>query len=199
MFYYLEGTITHLESRIAVVDCGGVGYLCNITLHTQAKLTRGAKTKLYTYLNVREDTFELYGFADLEEKSCFTLLTGVSGVGMKVALSILSTLSPDQFMLAIVGSVEKALTKAPGVGKKLAQRLILELKDKLKKEYAADGAQEDWLPAADAQDKTGEARMALQALGYSASEAAAALRKVDTAALSLEEIIRAALKGLARG
>ncbi|MEA4823492.1 MAG: Holliday junction branch migration protein RuvA [Clostridiaceae bacterium] len=199
MFYYLEGTIAHLDSHIAVVDCGGVGYLCSISLHTHGKLARGAKSKLYTYLNVREDTFDLYGFADLEEKNCFTLLTGVSGVGMKVALSILSTLSPDQFMLAVLSSDEKALTRAPGVGKKLAQRLILELKDKLKKEYAAADASEDFLPAADAQDKAGEARMALQALGYSASEAAAALRKVDISALSLEEIIRAALKGLVRG
>lgn len=199
MFYYLEGTVSVVEAHIAVIDCGGVGYLCNISLHTQSSLTRGARARLYTYLNVREDTFELYGFADLEEKNCFTLLTGVSGVGMKVALSILSTLSPAEFMLAVLNEDEKALTRASGVGKKLAQRLILELRDKLKKEYPADDASAGWLPEPAQQDKTGEARMALQALGYSAAEASAALKSIDMSALSLEDVIRTALKSLVRG
>ncbi len=195
MFYYLDGTVALTEPHTAVIDCGGVGYRCSVSLHTLSKLTVGKRQKLYTYLNVGEGVFELYGFADLEERSVFTMLIGVSGVGMKVALSILSVLEPDQFMLAVLSSDEKALTKAPGVGKKLAQRLILELKDKLKKEYAAPEAA-DWAPEAAAGDKADEARMALQALGYSASEAAAALRKVDTS-LPIEEIVRAALKALA--
>ncbi len=199
MFYYLEGTVAVVDSRIAVIDCGGVGYLCSISLRTQASLTQGSRARLYTYLNVREDTFELYGFADLEEKNCFVLLTGVSGVGMKVALSILSTLAPTEFVLAVLSEDERALTRAPGVGKKLAQRLILELRDKLKKDYSGSDASADFSPAPAGADKSTEARMALQALGYSAAEASAALRSVDTAALSLEDIIRSALKNLVRG
>ena len=195
MFYYLDGTVALADAHTAVIDCGGVGYKCSVSLHTQAQLTVGKRTKLYTYLNVGEGVFELYGFADLEERSVFTMLIGVSGVGMKVALSILSVLEPSQFMLAVLSSDEKALTRAPGVGKKLAQRLILELKDKLKKEYAAPEAA-DWAPEiAAGGDKADEARMALQALGYSASEAAAALRKVDPS-LPVEELVRGALKAL---
>ncbi|MGI6336866.1 MAG: Holliday junction branch migration protein RuvA [Eubacteriales bacterium] len=198
MFYYLDGTIAHLEPHMAVVDCGGVGYLCGISLKTQAKLTLGKRTKLYTWLNVREDTFELYGFYDLEEKNCFTLLTGVTGVGVKVALSILSNLSPEQFVLAVLGSDEKALTSAPGVGKKLAQRVILELRDKLRKTYQAAEGVQDWGAASpEGADKTAEARMALQALGYTAAEAASALRGVDPE-LGLEDTIKAALKGLVK-
>ena len=172
------------------------GYEAAIPLSTFDKLPRpGEPVELHILTQVREDAIQLYGFADLEERNVFTMLIGVSGVGMKVALSILSVLEPDQFMLAVLSSDEKALTKAPGVGKKLAQRLILELKDKLKKEYAAPETA-DWAPEAAAGDKADEARMALQALGYSASEAAAALRKVDTS-LPIEEIVRAALKALA--
>ena len=195
MFYYLDGIVALTEPHMAVIDCGGVGYRCSISLRTQSKLIVGKRQKLYTYLNVGEGVFELYGFADLEERNVFTMLIGVSGVGMKVALSILSVLDPEQFMLAVLSSDEKALTKAPGVGKKLAQRLILELKDKLKKEYSASEAS-DWAPEAVSGDKADEARMALQALGYSASEAAAALRKVDPG-LSVEELVRGALKALA--
>ena len=196
MFYYLDGTVALADAHTAVIDCGGVGYKCSVSLHTQAQLTVGKRTKLYTYLNVGEGIFELYGFADLEERNVFTMLIGVSGVGMKVALSILSVLEPSQFMLAVLSGDEKALTRAPGVGKKLAQRLILELKDKLKKEYAAPEAA-DWAPEITAGgDKADEARMALQALGYSASEAAAALRKVDPS-LPVEELVRGALKALA--
>ena len=116
MFYYLDGTVALADAHTAVIDCGGVGYKCSVSLHTQARLTVGKRTKLYTYLNVGEGVFELYGFADLEERSVFTMLIGVSGVGMKVALSILSVLEPSQFMLAVLSSDEKALTRAPGVG-----------------------------------------------------------------------------------
>ena len=196
MFYYLEGTVALVDSHIAVIDCGGVGYQCSVSLHTQSQLQRGTRAKLYTYLNVGEGIFDLYGFADLEEKSCFTMLLGVSGVGTKAALSILSVLAPERFMLAVLNGDEKALTQAPGVGKKLAQRVILEPKDKLKKEYAGPAAASDWAPEAADGSRADEARMALQALGYSAAEAAAALRKTDPSQ-PLEEIIRAALKSLA--
>lgn len=198
MFYYLEGTVAHTEARIAVIDCGGVGYLCNVSDRTRGALTLGSRAKLYTYLNVREDTFELYGFADMEEKNCFMLMTGVSGVGVKAALSILSSLSPEQFMLAVIGGDEKALVKAPGIGKKLAQRIILELKDKLKKEYTPSGEDLYFDPVVATSDKLSEAQMALQALGYSERDAALAVKKVDAEGAGVEDIIRNALKSLAK-
>ena len=198
MFYYLNGTVAHVESRIAVIDCGGVGYLCNISDHTRGMLKIGEQAKLYTHLNVREDTFELIGFGDLEEKNCFLLMTGVTGVGIKAALSILSALSPEQFMLAVIGEDEKALTKAVGVGKKLAQRIILELRDKLKKEYTPSGTDLFYAPENVGKDSLAEARMALQALGYSERDASAALKSIGTENMTLEEMIRAALKSLSK-
>ena len=197
MFYYLDGKITHIEPYIAVVDVGGVGYLCRVSARTQSRLTVGQKGRLYTYLRVGEDIFELYGFADVEEKNVFELLTGVSGVGVKVALAILSAMNPDQCILAVLNGDEKALCAAQGVGKKLAQRLILELKDKFKKEYSNVTASDGFdfaAPEAGSGDKLTEARMAMQALGYTAAEAAAALRGIDMEALSLEQILKEALK-----
>jgi len=198
MFYYLNGTVAHVESRIAVIDCGGVGYLCNISDHTRGMLKIGEPAKLYTHLNVREDAFELIGFGDLEEKNCFLLMTGVTGVGIKAALSILSALSPEQFMLAVIGEDEKALTKAVGVGKKLAQRIILELRDKLKKEYTPTGTDLFYTPENVGKDNLAEARMALQALGYSERDASAVLKLIDTDNMTLEEMIRTALKSLSK-
>ena len=133
MFYYLNGTVSHIAPYLAVIDCGGVGYACKTTTHTIAALTRGKSTKLYTHLYVREEVFELYGFISEEELSCFQMLIGVSGVGPKAALAILSSNTPEALALAIVSGNEKALTSAPGIGKKIAQRIILELKDKLAK------------------------------------------------------------------
>ena len=145
---------------------------------------------------------ELYGFVNADEKNCFMLLTGISGVGMKAGIAILSTLSPEKFALAVLSDDEKALTAAPGIGKKLAQRIILELKDKLKKQYSSSGKQNvdftavsDIMPA----DSMGEALMALQVLGYTSAEAAAALKGTDTNGKSVEELIRIALKNLAKG
>ncbi len=203
MFYYLEGKLAHSEPNMAVIDCGGVGYLCHVSTMTQANLKLGEKCRIYTYLYVREDAMDLYGFHTVDEKNCFLLLTGISGVGMKAGLSILSTLSPEKFALAVLSDDEKALTQAPGVGKKLAQRIILELKDKLKKQYGSDklsgidiGVQNENISSL---DTTGEALMALQVLGYSSAEASSALRGADTAASSVEELIRYALKNLAKG
>ncbi len=200
MFYYLEGRLAHTEPNVAVIDCGGVGYLCHVTTITQANLKLGEKCRIYTYLYVREDAMELYGFHSVEEKNCFLLLTAISGVGMKAGLSILSTLSPEKFALAVLSDDEKALTQAPGVGKKLAQRIILELRDKLKKQYGSEqlSAAQVGVSAESPSDSVGEALMALQVLGYSTTEASAAMRGADTAA-SVEELIRYALKNLAKG
>ena len=201
MFYYLEGKIAHTEPNLAVVDCGGVGYECHVTTMTLSSLKLGEKARLYTYLYVREDAMELYGFHSIDEKNCFMLLTGISGVGMKAGLAILSTLSPEKFALAVLSDDEKALTHAPGIGKKLAQRIILELKDKLTKQYSGGTKQNELITMTDISsiDTTGEALMALQVLGYTSGEASAALRGVDTAGKTVEDLIRIALKNLAKG
>ena len=145
MFYYLNGTVAHIEPYLAVIDCGGVGYACRTTSYTLSALKKGDKGKLFTHLNVREDAMELYGFATQEELTLFQQLISVSGVGPKAALSILSASTPANLALSIITGDEKALTCAQGVGKKIAQRVILELKDKLSKGQtisAGGGAQE---------------------------------------------------------
>ena len=131
MFYYLKGTAAHLGPNLAVIDCGGVGYACRTTSYTLSALQAGQPAKLYTHLSVREDGVDLYGFASENERSCFQMLIAVSGVGPKAALSILSATTPEGLATAIITGNEKALMVAPGIGKKTAQRIILELKDKL--------------------------------------------------------------------
>ena len=200
MFYYVNGTVTELEAGLAVIDCGGVGYACATTNYTLSQLKKGERAKLYTYLNVREDAMELFGFASQSELRSFKMLIGVSGVGPKAALSILSSTTPQQLAMAVVMGDEKALTAAPGIGKKIAQRIILELKDKLAKEQSSFGPDTGGsvpvmvLP----NDKAKEAGAALAVLGYSGSEVAAALKGIDMDALPLEEIIRQALKRMAK-
>ena len=201
MFYYLDGTVAEILPGLAVIDCGGVGYACLTTNHTLSQLRKGERDKLYTYLNVGESVFDLYGFASSKELESFRMLLGVSGVGPKAALAILSACTPEALALAVVSGDEKALTAAPGVGKKIAQRIILELKDKLVRESAATGLDFSGGSAGKATaftSKAGEAAAALAVLGYSAQEAAAALKGLDTDALSLEELIRQALKRMAR-
>ena len=198
MFYYLEGIVAHLEPYIAVIDCGGVGYLCHVTTVTQSKLKLGQKQRLYTYLYVREDAFDIYGFADPEEKECFLLLTSITSIGMKMAVSILSSLSPASLALAVINEDERALTAVPGIGKKLAQRIILELKDKLKKSMPDVVRADDFQIAAPASGSNAdEAIAALQVLGYTAAEASAALRGAKSD-LSVEELIRLGLNHLSR-
>ena len=201
MFYYLDGTVAEILPGLAVIDCGGVGYACLTTNHTLSQIRKGERSKLYTYLNVGESVFDLYGFASSKELESFRMLLGVSGVGPKAALAILSACTPEALALAVVSGDEKALTAAPGVGKKIAQRIILELKDKLARESAATGLDFSSGNAAKVSaftSKAGEAAAALAVLGYSAQEAAAALKGLDTDALSLEELIRQALKRMAR-
>lgn len=198
MFYYLNGTAAHVEPYMAVIDCGGVGYACKTTSTTISQLQVGKAAKLYTYLHVGDGIFDLYGFASQGELACFRQLIGVSGVGPKAALAILSVCPPQSLATAVITENEKALTAAPGIGKKIAQRIILELKDKLAREQ-----QESGLPVAAAlpageKSKATEAAAALAVLGYSQQEIAAALRGVDAETLPLEEIVRQCLKKMVK-
>ena len=198
MFYYVSGTVAEIGPNLAVIDCGGVGYACATTNYTISRLKKGERAKLFTYLHVREEIFELFGFSSQQELSSFKMLIGVSGVGPKAALAILSSTTPNNLALSIVTGDEKALTAAPGIGKKIAQRIILELKDKLAKEqtsFSSDGP----VPviAAGGANKAGEASAALAVLGYGTPEIAAALKGVDLEQ-PREEIIRQALKKMVR-
>lgn len=199
MFYYVNGPVAELEAGLAVIDCGGVGYTCATTNYTLSQLKKGERAKLYTYLNVREDAVELFGFASQSELRSFKMLIGVSGVGPKAALSILSSTTPQQLAMAVVMGDEKALTAAPGIGKKIAQRIILELKDKLAREQGSFDAGSGGPVLVPAQDnKAGEAAAALAVLGYGSQEIAAALKGIDMASLPLEEIIRQSLKKMVK-
>ena len=199
MFYYLDGTVAEILPGLAVIDCDGVGYACMTTNNTLSQLKKGEKKKLYTYLNVREDAMEMFGFASQSELRSFKMLIGVSGVGPKAALSILSSTTPQQLSMAVVMGDEKALTAAPGIGKKIAQRIILELKDKLIKEQGGFEAGSGAAAAMPAQNnKAGEAAAALAVLGYGSQEIAAALKGIDMDALPLEEIIRQSLKKMVK-
>ena len=196
MFYYLNGTVAHMGPYLAVIDCGGVGYACRTTNYTLSGLSKGSQAKLYTYLHVREDVFELYGFSTEGELSSFQMLLGVSGVGPKAALAILSSTTPEGLAMAIVSENEKALTCAPGIGKKIAQSIILELKDKLAKGQLTTSSGETFdggvtiIP----ENKTSEASAALAVLGYSQPEITTALKGLDVEQLTLEQIIKQALK-----
>ena len=196
MFYYVQGTVTHIAPNLAVVDCGGVGYACRTTTNTISSLSRGKVHKLYTFLYVKEDVFELYGFATESELNSFQMLLGISGVGPKAALAILSYNSPEGLAMAIVSGNEKALTSAPGIGKKIAQRIILELKDKMAKGQLTMSGMESFAGGSTfiPEDKTSEAAAALAVLGYSQQEIMLALKGLDTEALTLEEIIKQCLK-----
>ena len=201
MFYYLDGTVAEILPYLAVIDCGGVGYACKTTNNTLAALKKGQRGKLYTYLNVGEGIFELYGFATANELNSFKLLLGVSGVGPKAALAILSATTPESLAMAIVTEDAKTLTAAPGIGKKIAQRIILELKDKMARETAGgldfSGGKGAPAPALFASKAT-EAAQALAVLGYSSQEVQMALKGVDVENLPLEEIIRQSLKKMVK-
>ncbi len=196
MFNYLNGMITGLESNLAVVDCGGVGFACNTTSYTLSQLQIGKPYKLYTYCNIREDAFDIYGFSTKEELSCFNRLIGVSGVGPKAALAILSVLTPSQFSLAVMTGDEKALTMAQGVGKKMAQRIILELKDKLSGDLPEAVSAGAVSYSAASGNKVSEASAALASLGYSQSEIGLALKGLDVEHLTVEEIVRNGLRAM---
>jgi Holliday junction DNA helicase, RuvA subunit len=196
MYYYISGELTHTEQNMAVIDAGGVGYKLTVSSIALGKLAAATgKVKLYTYLSVREDALDLYGFYSVEESSAFKMLISVSGVGPKVAMSILSLLTPERFALAVTTGDAKALSKAPGVGAKTAARIILELKDKLAKQYAATDLPTGQDEEAPSGGVLGEAQNALLVLGYTRAEAVWALKSADASA-GLETLIRDALKKL---
>ncbi len=201
MFYYIDGTVTELEPSLAVLDCGGVGYALNITANTAATLKLKERKKLYVAEAIGETNFDLYGFADKSERHCFNMLCAVSGIGAKAALSILSYNTPESLALAIMNDDTKALTVAPGIGKKIAQRVILELKDKIAKEYSTGDYQVPVSGAAVGAAGDGnvsDAMTALTVLGYSTAEVAPVLKKLDVSGMSAEEIIKAVLKHMVR-
>ena len=197
MFYYLKGEVALLESNLAVIDCAGVGFACHTTAYTLSKLRTGQQTKLYTYCNIREDAFDIFGFSTRDELRCFEMLLGVTGVGTKAALAILSASSPERFTLAVMTQDDKALTAAPGVGKKLAQRILLELKDKLGAAVTeVDFSGASAVPAPVGGSKVALAQAALAELGYNQAEIAAALKGQPVEELSTEEIVKRCLRAM---
>ena len=204
MFYYIQGDLALLDPAFAVVDAGGVGYKLTITGTTYASLPHrvGAETlprvKLYTYMAVREDDVELFGFGSTEELDAFKLLITVSGIGPKAATAILSQLTPQKLFYAICADDKRAISQANGIGPKTAARIVLELKDKVKKSFLMPNGEmpavEDTVLTVPASSKLSDAQDALMALGYSRNEAHSVLRTIDTDALELDDIIRLALK-----
>ena len=196
MIYYLSGPVTLLEPGFAVVECAGVGYGCRVTAYTAANLKLNQSARLYITESIREDAYDLYGVSSREDQRCYELLTTVTGVGPKAAMSILSA-GPQNFTLAVMTGDEKLLTAAQGIGKKIAQRIILELKEKI----GGSNAELDFstgpavtAPAAQGNNAT-LARAALQELGYSPAEIATALKGADPNA-STEELVRYALRAM---
>ena len=199
MIYCLTGKIIRKTLDSVVISCGGVGYFVQIPATTgEALPPAGQEGTVYTIMNVTENDVSLYGFAAEEQRDCFKMLTGVTGVGPKAALSILSIMTPEKIALAASSGDHKAFTKAAGVGPKLAQRIVLELKDKVAKGFVDGINLEDVgaATAAPAAQGAGQAIAALVSLGYSQSEAALAVSKID-ASLPVEEIIKLALRGMA--
>lgn len=196
MLYYVNGTVTVLEPGLAVIDCGGVGYGCRITAYTAGQLKLNQQAKLYVTESVREDAFELYGFSSREEQRCYALLTSVNGVGPKAAMAILSSGGPQNFTLAVMTGDEKMLTAAQGIGKKIAQRIILELKDKLGGSTAELDLSAGMGPVQPAAGSVVSlAQAALQELGYSPAEISTALTGADPGATT-EELVRYALRAM---
>ena len=195
MIYSVRGKLTHKEPFLAVVECAGVGYACRTTCSTSAQLGEtGKEVYLYTYLHVREDNVELFGFYSMQELNCFKMLISVSGVGPKAALSILSDIDAQRFALTVASGDSKVFTKTKGVGPKLAQRIVLELKDKIAKEsITASDIKYSGNIFVPEGDNCAEAVSALMVLGFSQEEVAAAVSKIDTS-LDTGEIVKQALK-----
>ena len=193
MFYSLTGKLVHMEPGVVAIECGGVAFKCFTSMNTQKNMPRiGETATVYTHLNVREDALDLYGFSTKSELNCYKMLTTISGVGPKAALSILSEMTPEGVAMAAASGDSKKFTKASGVGPKLAQRIVLELKDRVKKMGFTGGT----LELTGASQNAEQAVQALIVLGYTQSEAAQAVAKLD-GSLSTEELIRGALKSMA--
>lgn len=199
MFYHLNGIVSDIDLNLAVIDCSGVGYAVNTTTNTLSRIKLNEKTKLYISECIKEDSFDLYGFATLSEKRCFEMLISVSGIGPKAAQAILCAVTPEGLAMAVMNGDDKAITAAQGVGKKIAQRVILELKDKVSKEMGGSAASE--LPAmmthtaAGSKNKS-DAIAALMVLGYGTTEINAALKGMDVSDMETDQIVKAALKNL---
>lgn len=204
MYYYLNGELAYRDLSTCVIDCGGVGYKLTVSyLTSESMMTKlGKQVKLFTHLAVREDGIELFGFGSYEEKECFNRLTGVSGIGPKAAMSILSTMTPEKLAIAICTDDKKAIAKAPGIGAKSAARIILELKDKMSKEVFGgadtDMSVTDSAASFVANSAISEAAEALSVLGYDRSTVLSVLKGIDPSISDVSEIIKLALKKLAR-
>ncbi len=198
MYAYIKGTLEEKSTDSIVVETAGIGYKIYVSEHTMSKLGEiGEKVKIYTHYHVREDNISLYGFMSNEELKMFELLLQVSGIGAKTAIAMLSNITPSKFALAIISNDLKTLTKIPGIGNKSAQRMVLELKDKLKTQTAIEDDEEETTPN-DNSESINEAGQALQILGYNKSEISKVFDKFDTHNLSTEDLIKEALKRLAR-
>ena len=199
MFYSVRGKLIHMDSSTAVVECGGVGYNCQTTMNTLKNLRLGDEVTLFTYLNVREDAMELFGFSAKTELDTFKTLIGVSGVGPKAGLAILSELSPEQVAMAIATDDIKTITRAQGVGKKIAQRIVLELKDKLAKSLSSEDTSLSSAAAAAnaAMGNIPKAIEALGVLGYAPADVSGILATMDSA-LPVEQLIAQTLRQMGR-
>ena len=202
MYAFIEGQVVEKTNNTLVLLAGGVGYLLNCSMSTiSAAPKTGDVMRCHTWLSVREDAMELFGFASKEEKQLFLLLTGVTGVGPKMALALLSTLSASDLRLAIIMEDDKTLARAPGVGKKIAQRITLELKDKLGQFEVSGGSGASAVPSAPvapaAADNVAQAMAALVGLGYTPAEARDALQKIENKNAPVDELLRLALRSMA--
>ena len=207
MFYYIEGKLAHLDYAFAVIDANGVGYKMTVTQNTYEALARdgaASSVRLYTYLAVREDGIELFGFASADELEAFKLLISVSGIGPKAAISILSVFTPDTLSIAICNEDAKAISRANGIGAKTAARVVLELKDKVAKSFAdnsrfvSSGTSSATINTPSGSSKLSDAQSALLVLGYTKSEILAALKNIDINNKETNDIIRLALKNLSK-
>ena len=199
MLYSVRGKLIAIESNAAVVECGGVGYFCQTTMNTLKTVKLNTEVMLYTYLNVREDAVDLFGFATKAELETFKNLISVSGVGPKAGLAVLSELSPEQVAMAIASDDLKTITRAQGIGKKIAQRIVLELKDKLAKAAKEDGsfAQAAQNSVNVSMGNVPKAIEALGVLGYSPSDVSPVLATLDST-LPVEQLISLTLKQMGR-
>lgn len=198
MFYYLRGEVALIDLNLLVLDCGGVGFSVNTTTNTLFKVKIGEQAKLFTYCSIKEDAFDIFGFASRAELEAFKLLVSISGVGPKAALAILSAVTPDGLQMAVVTQNEKMLTAAPGVGKKIAQRILLELKDKMGAvtELDLSGGHSVTVAPMGPGSKATEAIQALQVLGYDQNSINAAMKGIDAEHMETQDIIKAALKAM---
>ena len=196
MYYYLNGEIGYLDLKTAVIDCSGVGYKCAITLNTYKQISGKSRAKLFTYLSVREDAMELYGFADETEKTFFEMLLGVNGVGPKAAIAILSDMTPSELSAVLATQDAKRLSKVKSIGAKTAQRIILDLRDKIAHSDLPDTGIFSQETAGEMSDAKAEAVEVLAALGYTKNDARNAVAKCP--AENVNDLVKQALRLLSR-